>query len=186
MASPIFTSHPVPWHARPSMLRAAVILLGLAVLAEGGLILWAERRLDRVVMRVEGLHILADLGLGTRPGKLLVVAAEDELRILHDLRAVQAQAEAWLQNFAAQQDLEPEVSELLAGVVSATVAAWGDYRILRAVDGLSARDTGGFAADIERRCFRAVDLVLAPEQAQAFRAGFTPAWERWTATATAP
>lgn len=101
-----------------------MILLGLAVLAEGGFILRAERRLDRVVMRVEGLHILADLGLGTRPGKLLVVTAEDDLRILHDLRAVQAQAEAWLQGFAAQQDLDPEVSELLAGVVSATVAAW--------------------------------------------------------------
>jgi len=175
------TSQPAPWHTRPAMVRAAMLTLSLAVLGEGVWLLRAERRLDRVIARVEGLHILADLGLGTRPGKLLVLAAEDELHTLHDVRAVQDQAEAWLQVFAVEQHLAPEVTELLAGIVSATIAAWGDYRVLQAVDSVSERDARGFSRDIELRCFRAVDLVLSPDQAAAFRAGFTPAWEGWTA-----
>jgi hypothetical protein len=158
-------------------------MLTLGVIGEGLLLVRTQRTVDRLVARLDGLQVLADLGLGTRAGQLLVVATEDHFHTLREVRAVQTAAESWLQGFAARQGLAPEVTGILAGILTATVAAWGDYRVLQATGSLAPGEEAGFSDGIERRCFRAADVLLAPDQASAFRAEFTPGWQEWTAAA---
>lgn len=172
-----------PWHLRPRVLRFAASLLTLAVVAQGALLVRTQRTVDRLVARLDGIEIMNDLGLGSRAGLLLVVANEDQTHVLRDLRAVQVAAQAWLDDFAARQGLAPEVAGILSGVLTATAAAWGDYQVLLATGTTAPGERAGFSDDVERRCLRAVDALLAPDQARAFREEFPPRWESWTASA---
>jgi len=174
-------SHPpLPWHARPRVLQTAVALLALVAATEGLLLLRAERRVERVVERVDAVRALTDLGLGARPGRLLLVTQEETGFSLADLAALQDQTQALVADFARRKGVEPELAEMMVGALSGFVAAYADYRVLDAIGALSEGDRTNGYKDLDQRCRATAEILLGPALAAEFIAEFTPRWRAWT------
>ncbi len=164
-----------------SVLRVVAALLAVAVVVEGVILYQHIQRSQRIVQRLDDLQVAADLGLGEQPGKLLVITSEDAGFSIRQLRGLQASALSWLDDFVQRHQVEPEAAELLAGVLSAYLAAYGDTRIQQAVGGISDTQAPDFERALLDRCARTGDLVLGPEVGRAFGDELRKNWDGWTA-----
>ncbi len=163
------------------MLRAVVLVLAVVVLAEGLLMMRLEHRVHRVVERAERVTALSELGLLDRPGRLMLLSGEDLGYSLDQQRRLQRDCQAWLDGWVDERGLDPDLGEMLAGVLSSHISAYGDFRIQSALGGLRAGEGQRFEASLQQRLHRTVQLLVGKEQARAFREAFEPAWQGWVA-----
>lgn len=170
-----------PWHSRLSILRLVVGVLALAVVGEGLLLLRVERQLQTLVQRLDDLRSLRDLGLGERPGRLLLISSDQQGITVADLRTLQAQVDAWREGFVARHQLEPELAEMLAGVLSSHISNYGDARIQANMGAIRLEEQEPLFRSLQVRCDRSVVLLLGDELGRTFAKEFDAAWQTWTA-----
>ncbi len=178
---PIRRTKPPPWHARLAVLRLVVVVLAVAVVAEGLLLARLQTQLNRMVVRIDTAGELARLGLSERPGALLTIAADDLEFTTQELRWLQGQVDSWTAQWVEQQGVEPELAQMLMGVLSSHVSSYGDARLQANLGGIRPEERGGYLHGMQGRLYRTAELLLGRERGQAFTEAFGPAWEGWTA-----
>jgi hypothetical protein len=172
---------PAPWHARPGVLRAVVAVLAVLVLGEGLVLMRLEQRLDTMLQRLEDARTLASLGLGERPGRLLMITDRELSFSANDLRTLQAQVDGFMAEFVQRNEVEPELAEMLAGVLSSHVTSYGDARIQASLGALRLEEQERYFLGLQTRCYRTAELLLGRELGSTFGQEFDQAWRGWTA-----
>jgi hypothetical protein len=165
-----------PWHARLGVLRLVVGVLAVLVLGEGLLLLHVERRLNTMVQRLNDTRTLNALGLGDRPGKLLLITADDLEYSVGDARSLQVDVDAWTADFVGRHSVEPELAEMLAGVMSSHVTAYADARIQAGLGSLRPEECERYFTSLQTRLYRTAELLLGQELGSAFAKELDQAW----------
>ncbi len=168
-----------PWYARLSVMRLVVGFLALAVLIEGLVLLRQQQQLQRLVGRLDDARTLHELGLGEHPGALLLLGSGDADFELNDLRQLQADVEAWRLGFVARHQVSPEQAEMLAGVLSSHVSAYGGARVRSSLGSAGPHDRQQLSHGLLHRCERTATLLLGEPLGAAFAQEFGPAWVGW-------
>ncbi len=139
-----------------------------------------ERRVQRVVERADGVTIMAEMGLGQRPGRLLLLTSDELPYSLADQRELQLRCLDWLGGWVEEQGIDPDLGEMLAGVLTNHVSSFGDARIQSALGALPGPERKRQEDALLQRCYRTVELLLGQKQGQAFRDAFAPLWREWS------
>jgi hypothetical protein len=172
---------PPPWHARLGVLRMVVMVLAVLVVGEGLLLMRLEHRLSTMLQRLDDARTLSALGLGEQPGKLLVIASHDLGFTAADLRTLQAEVDTFMAGFVLRHEVEPELAEMLAGVLSSHVTSYGDARIQASLGGLRLEEQERYFLGLQTRCYRTAELLLGRDLGSTFAQEFDQDWRGWTA-----
>lgn len=157
------------------------MVLAVLVLGEGLLLMRLEHRLATMVQRLDDARTLTSLGLGDQPGKLLVIASDDLGITAADLRTLQAEVDTFMNGFVQRHEVEPELAELLTGVLSSHVTSYGDARIQASLGGLRSEEQERYFMSLQTRCYRTAELLLGRDLGTTFSQEFDQAWRGWTA-----
>ncbi len=180
-APPLPSRSRPPWHSRLSLMRLVVATLALVVLAEGLVLIRVQLQLDGLVRRLDDAQGLIDLGMGDKPGELLLLLSPDDLGLsVADLRMLQEQADSWLQEFVARHGVSPEQADIMSGVLSAHVSKYGDNRLQLALGAIRPHEEAPIFEALQKRCEVTATLLLGDELGAVFATEFHPAWQGWT------
>jgi hypothetical protein len=162
------------------VLRRLLVVLAVALLVQSFFLVRFERRLQVAVQRADNVAAMDELNLGQAPGRLLLVSSSELGFSLQDTRTLQSQVLAWFESWQAEHGIEPELGEMLAGVLSNHVSSYADVRLQAELGAVPGGQQPDLARSLQRRCYRTVDLLLGAEQGARFREDFEPAWLAWT------
>jgi len=163
-------------------MRLVVGVLAVLVVAQGLLLLRMHQRLDTLIQRLDDTRTLHAFDLGDRPGTLMMLLAPDEIGYSGaELRALQADVDAWLQGFVAEHGIPAEQAELLAGVLGSYVASYADARMQAGMGAIQPQEQDQLLMGLHRRCDRTAQLLLGDELGTAFAQEFRVAWQGFVA-----
>jgi len=163
-------------------MRLAVGVLALAVVGEGLLLVRVQRRLDGLVQRLNDVTVFRAMGLGERPGELLLLLDPDGLGVsVEELQALQAHVDTWRQGFVQRHQVGPEQAEILAGALGSHVTKYGDNRLQLALGAIRPDERKLVMQGLQERMDRTALLLLGEELGTSFAQEFGPVWQGWTA-----
>ena len=169
------------WFAQLRLLRVICALLAVAVVVEGFLLARVDAKNREIVDRLMDMRVMADLKLGERPGKLLLITCDDAGFSIRDLQQVRVAAEAWLDDFVRRNEIDEDTAQMLHGILASYLTDYGDTRIMQAVGSLPHQEMPQFHDALQVRYIRTVELMLGPQLGQAFKSEVEEGWPRWTA-----
>ncbi len=169
------------WFAQLRLLRVICAVLAVLVVAEGLLLARVDGKNREIVDRLMDMRVMADLKLGERPGKLLLITCDDAGFSIRDLQKVRVKAEAWLDDFVLRKEIDEDTGQMLHGILASYLTDYGDTRIMQAVGSLPGHEVPHFHDALQVRYIRTVQLMLGPQLGQEFKKEVEEGWPRWTA-----